>query len=128
MRIIFVGVHNKPNLPPLCPSTKTGKLINRIINKLPKNIEIVKTNLFNVDYFPENKDMINLSYEWYWSNLPTNEDIIILLGLITHRQFKHDVDNLIKIDHPASKRSHDDMDRYVLDTVSKIEKCINTIK
>lgn len=128
MRIIFVGVHNKPNLQPLCASTKTGKLVNRIISKLPKNAEIVKTNLFNLDYLPKcEKERIGLVHEWYWTHLPTNEDIVVLLGAITHKQFRHDVENLIKIAHPASKRSHNDMDEYVSGTVFKINECINKI-
>lgn len=127
MRIIFVGVHNKPNLQPLCSSTKTGKLVNRIINELPKGFEIEKTNLFNVDYFPEYAKMIDLGNEWYWTNLPTNEDIVVLLGAITHKQFRHDVENLIKIAHPASKYSHKDMDEYVLSAVEKIKKYMQKV-
>ena len=127
MRIIFVGVHNKPNLEPLCSSTKTGKLVNRIINELPKGFEIEKTNLFNVEYLPEYEDMIDLGNEWYWTNLPTNEDIIVLLGAITHKQFRHDVENLIKIAHPASKRSHKDMDEYVFSAVGKIKKYMQKV-
>lgn len=127
MRIIFVGINNKPNLQSLCSGTKTGKLVNRIINELPKGVEIKKTNLFNVDYFPEYEKMIDLVNEWYWTNLPTDEDIIVLLGAITHKQFKHDVNNLIKIAHPASKRSHKDMDEYVLSAAGKIKKYMQKV-
>lgn len=127
MRIIFVGVHNKPDLQPLCPSTKTGKLVNRIINELPKGFEIEKTNLFNTDYFPEYEEMIDLGNEWYWTNLPTDEDIIVLLGAITHKQFRHNVNNLIKIAHPASKYSHKDMDEYVLSAAGKIKKYMQKV-
>lgn len=124
MRIIFVGIHNKPNLQPLYSSTKTGKLVNRIIDKLPNNFEIKKTNLFNVDYFPNQEDIIDLAYEWYWENLPTDEDIIVLLGSVTHKEFRFELKNLVKIAHPASKRSHEEMDKYVLNSVEKIMKYI----
>jgi hypothetical protein len=127
MRIIFVGVHNKPNLQPLCSSTKTGKLVNRIINELPKGFEIEKTNLFNTDHFPKYEKMNDLGNEWYWTNLPTDEDIIVLLGAITHKQFRHSVKNLIKIAHPASKYSHKDMDEYVLSAAGKIKKYMQKV-
>lgn len=53
MKIIFVGIHNKPGLPPLCSSTKTGKIIDRIIDKLPPDCMVFeKRNLFPVDYLP----------------------------------------------------------------------------
>lgn len=124
-RIIFVGVHNKPNLKPLCGSTKTGKLINRVIKELPEDVEILKTNLFNVDYFPLGEDLIALADEWYWTNMPTSKDIIVLLGQFTHKHFRFEMDNVIKVAHPASKRSHEAMNEYVLKTSQKITKLLN---
>ena len=127
MRIIFVGIYNKPNLQPLCSSTKTGKLVKRIINELPKGIEIKKTNLFDIDYLPEPAKRFELSNEWYYANLPTDEDIIILLGALTHKEFRHNVNNIIKVAHPASKRSHEAMNKYVENTVIKIKEKISLI-
>lgn len=121
MRIIFVGLHNKPHLTPLCGSTKTGKLINRVIKALDTDIEIVKTNLFEVEYMPRRGEFAILKDEWYWSHLPTDDDIIVLLGAMTHKEFDWEgVINVIKVAHPASKRSHIEMDSYVVDTVEKI--------
>lgn len=113
MRVIFVGLHNKPDLNPLDSSTKSGRLIDRIIKKLDSDLESVKTNLFNVDYFGEIKDSIKLQEEWYWTNLPTYEDIIVLLGAYVHKAFMYDLEYIIKVAHPASKNSHKEMNNYV---------------
>ena len=51
MKIIFVGIHNKPGKIPLCSSTPTGKIIKQITEKI-KTKKIVKTNLYDVDYLP----------------------------------------------------------------------------
>lgn len=119
-RIIFVGLHSKPHKTPLCGSTKTGKLINRIINVLNTDIKILKTNLFEVEYMPHRREYSQLRHEWYDTHLPTNDDIIVLLGALTHKEFNYDFGRIIKIAHPASKRSHIDMDAYVEDTAKKI--------
>ena len=120
-RLIFVGLHNKPYLAPLDSSTKTGKLIKRIIDKLPDDIQIVKTNLFDIDYFPDETETPDLVREWYWAHLPTKDDLIVLLGQATQMYFETWIDHedlkIIKVAHPASKRSHKDMDDYVENVV-----------
>lgn len=122
MRVIFVGVHNKSNLVPLCSSTKSGKLINRVINNI--SIECIKTNLFNIDRLPHKEEIYNLCDEWYWTNLPTKDDIIVLLGAIVHREFIFNELTLIKVAHPSSMWSHENMNNYVSNAVDKI----NSIK
>ena len=119
MRIIIVGVHNKPGLKPLDSSTKSGKLIDRISKQL--SIDVEKTNLFNVDYMPKNDGKKLLISEWYWTHLPTTEDVVVLLGSIVHKEFKFNIKNLIKIKHPASIWSHKRMDEYVDHAVLKIQ-------
>lgn len=125
MRVIFVGLHNKPDMMPLDILTKTGKLINRIIKELPKNIEIVKSNLFDIDRMPISSEYYDLMNEWYWTNLPVDDDIIVLLGAFNHKIFKFTELNVIKVAHPASKRSHEQMNEYVLKTSNKIIALIN---
>jgi len=123
-RIIFVGLHNKPHMSPLDSHTKTGKLIDRIINELPNNIEILKTNLFDVDYMPDAFESNELATEWYLTHFPNEEDVIILLGAMVHNKFKKCYGEIIKVAHPASKRSHIQMDEYVSTTAGKIMKAI----
>ena len=113
-RIIFVGLHNKPEMKPLDILTKSGKLINRIIKELPQGYEIIKSNLFNVDYFPIKEDLHQLAMEWYWTHLPVDTDIVVLLGATVHNNCPHQGANFLKVAHPASKRSHADMDDYVM--------------
>jgi hypothetical protein len=100
-RIIFVGVHNKSDLKPLDSKTKTGKIVDKIINKLPKDYIWVKTNLFNQEYLPLD-DYEKYIEEWYWTNLPTNYDIVILLGKDVQKHFNIELKRIIKVNHPAS--------------------------
>ena len=119
MRIIFVGLHNKKGMKPLDSSTKSGKLIDRIEIELPINVE--RTNLFDVDYLPYHKEeRQELSKEWFWTHLPCPDDVVVLLGGIVHKSFSHNVENLIKVAHPASKWSHQEKDEYVADTITRI--------
>ena len=120
-RVIFVGLHHKPDTPPLHSSTKSGKLIDRIIAELPP-IEIIKTNLFNVEYMPNREEFDYLNTLWLIENNPMNDDIIMLLGQTVHLEFPFTNGRIIKIAHPASKRSHIEMDKYVLDSANKIKK------
>ena len=121
-RIIFVGFHNKPDMKPLDILTKSGKLINRVIKALPKDVEIIKSNLYDVDHFPNESQRPDLAENWYWTHLPVTDDVIILLGAVTHEGFYHKCKNVIKVAHPASKWSHKDMDEYVIKTSEKIIK------
>lgn len=123
MRIIIVGVHNKEGLKPLDNSTKSGKLIDRIENELPVNVE--KTNLFNLNRLPTKEEKAELHEEWFLTHLPCPDDVVVLLGGIVHKEFKHDIKNLIKIKHPASQWSHKSMDEYVSCAVAKIKKYCN---
>jgi len=128
MRIIFVGLHNKPYMAPLDSGTKTGKLVDRIINELPKNIEIVKSNILNTDEMVSLNKIYKYVYEWYWTYLPVNDDIIVLLGGMTQNIYKKNVrsvGNIIRVAHPASMRSHIRMNEYVDKTTIKIKKRLN---
>jgi len=53
MKIIFVGIHDKEGLPPLCSTTKSGQIIDKIIERLPTDCtKFEKKNLFPVEYLP----------------------------------------------------------------------------
>jgi len=121
-KIYFVGLHNKPEKMPLCSSTKSGRLIDRIIKEGELN-NWQKTNLFNVDYFPtESIEQQRLVSDWYERIQPQNDDIIVLLGAATHKAFRaYGWLDIIKVAHPASKRSHKEMDDYVIDVIKKIK-------
>lgn len=66
MKIIFVGINNKPNKEPLCRSTKSGKLIYRIVAQLPNNSEFLRTNLYDVDYFiSDENEKHRFALDWH---------------------------------------------------------------
>lgn len=124
MRVILVGLHNKPGMKPLDSKTKSGKLIDKIITHIPEGIEVIKTNLFNLNGIPHKDYFYKSRDEWYNAYLPTSEDIIVLLGAMTHKNFIHNPQckGLIKIAHPASMRSHEQMFKYVLTTSCRIKE------
>jgi len=114
-------MHNKPHKIPLCSSTKTGKLIDRVISNFSKT-DCIKSNLWDVDTYPHGRDMYPLSLEWHDRIEYGKDDIIILLGQVVHENFIDiSINKIIKVAHPSSKRSHIDMDKYVTDVVNKIK-------
>ena len=121
MKIIFVGMHNKPMKMALCSSTKSGKLVNRIIEAL-KPFKCQKTNLYDVDYLPiRNDEKFDLAMDWHERVRPEFGDVIVLLGAEVHENYNKDLyDNTVKLAHPSSKRSHVEMNEYVMDAVDKI--------
>lgn len=121
-RVIFVGLHNKPGMKPLDSRTKSGKLIDRIIEQLRhKGMNILRTNLFDVDEVPAVSEMDKLAFDWIERVELYKEDIIVLLGQMVHDNFpKIPLIKVIKVAHPASKRSHVDMNDYVDKTVNII--------
>lgn len=123
-RVIFVGLHNKPGMKPLDSKTKSGKLIDRIIEKCRYHgMNTLKTNLFDVDELPAKDVMPILSFDWVERVQLFKGDIIVLLGAMTHKYFPPiPMDYTpIEIAHPASKRSHADMNDYVERTFELIK-------
>lgn len=55
MKIVFVGLHNKPGFPPLCSTTKTGQVVDLIIGHF-NNVEFEKKNIFPVEYLPHSEE------------------------------------------------------------------------
>jgi len=126
MRIIFVGMHNKPGVMPLCTSTKSGKLIKRIYDKLPKGIEVLRTNLYNIDYYPANSEKLGLILDWYDRIEPNCIDIIVLLGAEVHKNFKYfSFIQTINLGHPSGVWSNEAKSIYVLRAIEKIKTKIN---
>lgn len=122
-RIIFVGLHNKPGMKPLDSKTKSGKLIDRVIDKCRRHgMNILKTNLFDVDFMPLPDDIPLHCFEWIERVQLFKEDIVVLLGATVHKHFP-DIPMLeiIKVAHPASKYSHLEMDEYVEKTFQLIK-------
>jgi hypothetical protein len=115
--IIFVGMHNKKDKTPLCSSTKTGKLIDKIINELPYPRLTQRTNLYDIEYLPTDVDMKwYYALGWHYRIRPDDNDVIVLLGAEVHKHFlRKKLTSIINVAHPASKRSTIEMFTYVKD-------------
>lgn len=123
MRVIFVGMHNKPNKAPLCSSTKSGKMVDKIIAQVDGFT--IKTNLFDIDYFP-----IRSEHDYYANGLEyieahniSEDDICVLMGKFVQENFPKTNATLIKIPHPSYPRSHEAKAKYVENAVKSIQRC-----
>lgn len=112
MKVIFVGMHNKPNTPVLCALTKSGKLIQRVIDEL--DLPTLKTNLYDVEYFPTDSDeKVRLANDWHFRINPDPEDIIIVLGAETQKNFLRKGFKMIRLGHPSAVWSNVKKEEYV---------------
>lgn len=114
-RVIFVGVHNKPDMLPLDSGTKTGKIIDRII-ALMNDCHPVKSNLYDIDYYPENRTKaldIEWVHNWMERVMWTDDDVVVTLGHCVNEAFRLAHIQSIKVGHPASVWSHEAQERYV---------------
>lgn len=130
MKIIFVGIHYKDKLTPLCSSTKSGKLIDRIIKELPlKKVEIVKTNLYDHCAMPNENDKFIHAIEWYDKNsVHSGLDIAVLLGREVQKHFNRTSGiTTIDVPHPAGIFGKKKQFEYVLNVSNRIMKKIEQL-
>lgn len=125
-RVIFVGMHNKPNMQPLDSRTMTGKVIDKIIEQIPT--ECIKTNLCDIDYFPKDFLLINQSgIDWRKRHEPTKADVIVTLGVWVKENFWYDDLNVIHLTHPAgifgAKNKIDYVNRAVEKIKNELQNC-----
>lgn len=128
MKVIFIGMHNKEGKEPLDSTTKSGAIIDRIIDGLA-GIEVLKTNMWDVHEFPPVEWQIALSCEWWRKVSVSSDDVIVLLGAIVHRNFdyrKERCDNVLKIAHPSScnYRSKHDTEKYIASSIEAINNLL----
>jgi len=123
MKVIFVGMHNKPNKQPLDSSTMTGNVIDRIIEKIPATC--IKTNLCDIDYFPKDKRLIwACNLEWNERQQPTSDTIIVLLGGWVQKNFLLTEAKIIKLTHPAGIFGPKNKEKYIIESIEKINNAI----
>lgn len=127
MKIIFVGIHNKPNKEPLDITTRSGKVITRVCNKLPKGVRVLRTNLADLEFIPERQELINQRVEWLFRACPDPEDIIVLLGMWVKDNFPYDDvhSTIIKANHPAAHRNKDKQQQYETDLAKAIKEALS---
>lgn len=126
MKIVFVGIHNKPGMEPLDSATKSGKIID-IITSCFRGVDFEKRNLFPVDYLPKGE-----AAEEMVDQFPIEPDArYILLGTIvnnalgTHLQWQGRC-----FYHPGFvlRKGSDFKERYIKAVVAHIEQQLNFTK
>lgn len=132
-KIIFIGLSNKPNQTPLASGTLSGKLIDRIVNKL--DYECIKTNL--VDFAPMSElgklrypTQAEIEANWPRLNLLINKSnpcVCVCLGEKVYKFLSSRTANCLKIRHPAyvSVYKNKSVNNYIKDSALEINKlCI----
>ena len=97
-RVIFVGMHNKPGKAPLDSTTKSGKLIDRVIEQLP-GLTCVKSNLWDLDYFPSKE---GFNYKWASRVEYDSDDVVVCLGQCVIDAFRRGPIPFIHVGHPSA--------------------------
>lgn len=121
MRIIFIGIHNKEGMTPLDSKSKSGQLIDRIIEKLPA-YDCIKTNLYDDDEMPVNKNKPGLSLDWWRRINPLKDDILILLGKEVQNNMYYHYSREVYLKHPSVVWSKVNKEKYVSSTVAEINQ------
>ena len=125
MRVIFVGIHNKPGVTPLASSTKTGKIIDQIIQRL-NGFSCVKSNLFAFDYLPEN-DHEDWKFIVDWSKRVsyTDSDIIVCLGKRVSGAILKMIPQAVACEHPSHAFA---FQQYINNVTATIELTVKAIQ
>ena len=116
-RVIFVGIHNKPGLPPLCSSTRTGKVIDQIaMNVSP---ECQRANLFPVNYLPHDLE----ERERFIDQFEIDENAVYVgLGkIVCDALHRMDVP-LLAVHHPGHILRIGKVQEYVTHVVDRIHE------
>lgn len=130
MRIVFVGMNNKPGMQPLDSKTRSGKLIDRVIAELQHKLKLfesdfLKTNLYDSTEWPKDFSQSDCMEWWVRVNAePT--DIIITLGESVYLRFKKL--NPIKLGHPSSVWSHENQKLYIKRAVAAVRNQLTKSK
>lgn len=124
MKIIFIGVHNKPGKAPLCSSTVSGKTIDAVIAKL-NGITCQKVNLFDVDYMPKPDEAKDLLHEFTLRVYTTPDDVWVLLGGVVQKYLSnHYLCNMVKAAHPSLQYAKISRQYYIDQLADKIKLTI----
>ena len=122
--VFFVGMHNKHGMKPLDSQTMSGKMIDAVINELP--FKCTKTNLSEVEYMPIDDEIEEDARLWHEKYQPQKNDVIVLLGNWTHKNFLKAGFKIVKLRHPASMMGYVNKEKYVLEAIDKIMKAART--
>jgi len=110
MKITFIGIHFKEGKAALDSTTKSGKVIDRIINRFGHLHNFDKTNLFRTLEIPD-VNGLNVSMTKF-----KDEGLFVLLGKSVWNYFPYDLytnAKIAKVYHPAYPRGHNAVQEYV---------------
>lgn len=119
VKICFVGIHNKPGKEPLDSTTKTGKVIDRIIEACGEDYEFQKRNLFTGTVFPPKWQREGLA-----KLFKIEEDVLYIgLGLVVRECLFERVFNFWPVYHPGYiiRRGNEAVKNYVDDITHMIK-------
>ena len=124
MKIVFVGIHNKPGKAPLDSTTKTGEIIDAICCHF-KGVEFMKANLFPIDSLPKKE-----RYDQYVEDFlrkTQDEAYYILLGKTVGELLGVDLQQNSKcFFHPGfAIRKGKDFTQGYIDNIVQFIKTIN---
>lgn len=99
--------------------------MDKIISSLQKQFgetgpEIIKTNLFDCEYFPNAPDRGANVRAWRRRTGHAEGDVIVLLGAILTQNFRYSNLNFISVGHPSGVWSNEKKIEYVSKTTEKI--------
>lgn len=124
MRILFVGIHNKPTKRPLCSSTRSGKRIDKIASAFP-DIDCVKMNLFNLTYMPKGNEWNIQRTKFFKRAELDHDDILVGLGHEVNRALQGDervICKMVSIVHPSLLYQQVSETDYISHAINQIKK------
>lgn len=125
MRIIFIGIHNKPGMKPLDSKTKSGKNIDAIIANFP-GIECIKTNLYSTEFMPAKHLQKQLVDEFFVRvKIEQHTDLAVLLGYNVIAHLSNDLRlpfYSLCVGHPSLIFSKYTKEQYISEVTELIKK------
>jgi len=119
--VYFVGIHHKEGLSALDSSTRGGKLIDRVIERLPADYLAAKTNLFRMFNMlgPKRAEMMAKEWVRFWD--PQEGDAIVLLGDEVQKWFPETPGvQIINSKHPAACWSKSSQQEFIDNIINKL--------
>jgi len=112
MKVCFVGIHHKEGKTPLDSSTKTGMIIDRVIENVGAKCQFEKKNLFPTYTLPSKdfRDRISSRFN------VQNGVLYVLLGNVVRDHFPAQwINSILKARHPGfvMRRGELSVDEYV---------------
>ena len=131
MKVVFVGMHFKPDCEALDSKTVSGKMIDKIIEQVQSGCNYdenypmcIKTNMCQTEKLPIFISDINVEAKsWHRLNYLSTGDVVVLLGKWVQKHFlKNRRLRYVEINHPASVYKKEDKVLYIENAVKEIKK------